>query len=785
MAFSFSIWSRHAGHNADPTMNPITRRTFLKQAATATTTLAGLGLSSGGVERVDPKASLARALPWYRRTLRWGQTNITEIDPTRYDIGWWRKQWKRTHTQGVIINAGGIVAYYPSRVPLHRPAERLGGRDLFGELCRAAHDDDVVVFARMDSNRAHEELYRAHTDWFAMDAEGKPHKAGELFITCVNGPYYNEHIPAILREIIELYHPEGFTDNSWSGLGRGTICYCENCRKKFRKRSGKDIPRGKNWNDPAYREWIRWNYDRRLEIWDLNNRTTKAAGGSDCIWAGMNSGSISGQCQSFRDYKAICERADIIMLDHQARSDASGFQHNGEAGKLIHGLLGWDKLIPESMAMYQAGRPTFRLASKPEPEARMWMLDGIAGGLQPWWHHVGAYHEDRRMYRTAESVYRWHKDNEEFLVSRQPLASVGVVWSQQNTDFFGRDDADLLVELPWRGVTQALIRARIPYLPVHADHIDREAAKLSLLVLPNLGAMSDAQIASVRHFVERGGGLIATGESSLFNEWGDSRPDFGLADLFGAHVGDSGRASDEARRRRIANDTAHTYLRLTPERRARVDGPQVGTEPLVTSERHEVLRGFEETDILPFGGALEPLQVDTNAQVLMTFVPAFPIYPPETAWMREPKTDVPGLILNSSTGGGRVAFLPADLDRRFARDNLPDHGNLLANLARWAAKDEIPLIIEGAGLIDCHLYRQPGRLILHLVNLTSASTWRQPVHELIPIGPLQVRVKLPADVHGKRLRFHASGKAVTAGSTAGWKRFEVKSIMDHEVVVIG
>ena len=441
----------------------------------------------------------------------------------------------------------------------------LGGRDLFGELCRAAHEDGLVVFARMDSNRAHEEFYRAHPDWFAADAAGRPHKAGELFVTCVNGPYYDEHIPAILREIVERYHPEGFTDNSWSGLGRGTICYCENCRRKFRERSGKDIPRETDWNDPAYREWIRWNYDRRLEIWDLNNRTTKSAGGPDCLWVGMNSGSISGQCQSFRDYKEICRRADIIMLDHQARSDATGFQHNGEAGKLIHGLLGWDKLIPESMAMYQAGRPTFRLASKPPAEARMWMLDGIAGGLQPWWHHIGAYHEDRRMYRTAEPVCRWHKDHEEFLVNRRPIATVGVVWSQQNTDFYGRDDADLLVDLPWRGITQALIRARIPYLPVHADHIDRDAAQFSLLVLPNLGAMSDAQVASVRRFVERGGGLLATGETSRFNEWGDPRPDFALADLFGAHVTGSPRAGDEARRKKQASDTAHTYLRLNPE----------------------------------------------------------------------------------------------------------------------------------------------------------------------------------------------------------------------------
>ncbi len=309
-------------------MQPINRRTFLGQAATATVALTGFPVPSMSAPQAQAKTTAATSLPWYRRTLRWGQTNITEIDPIRYDIAWWRKHWKRTHTQGVIINAGGIVAYYPSRVPLHRPAEQLGGRDLFGELSRAAHEDGLVVFARMDSNRAHEELYRAHSDWFAVDAEGRPNKAGELFITCVNGPYYDENIPAILREIVEQYHPEGFTDNSWSGLGRGTICHCQNCRRKFRERSDKDLPRSKDWNNPAYRQWIRWNYDRRLEIWDLNNRVTKAAGGPDCIWAGMNSGSVSGQSQSFRDYKAICENADIIMLDHQSRSDASGFQHN-------------------------------------------------------------------------------------------------------------------------------------------------------------------------------------------------------------------------------------------------------------------------------------------------------------------------------------------------------------------------------------------------------------------------------------------------------------------------
>jgi Hypothetical glycosyl hydrolase 6 len=759
-----------------------TRRDFIRQSALAVTALAAARPSplSGGT----PPAQAGDKVPWYRRTLRWGQTNITEVDPARYDIDWWRTYWQRTQTQGVIVNAGGIVAYYPSRVPLHRPAEQLGGRDLFGELCRAAHDAGLVVFARMDSNRAHEEFYRAHPDWFAVDEAGRPHRAGELFIACVNGPYYDQHIPAILREIAERYHPEGFTDNSWSGLGRDTICYCENCRTKFRERSGKDIPRGRDWNDPGYREWIRWNYDRRVEIWDSNNRTTRAAGGRDCIWAGMNSGSVSAQCQSFRDCKAICERADILMLDHQSRNDATGFQHNGEAGKLVHGLLGWEKLVPESMAMYQAGRPTFRLTSKPAAEARMWMVDGIAGGLQPWWHHVGAWPEDRRMYRTAEPVCRWHRDHEEFLVDRQPVATIGVVWSQQNMDFFGRDDADVLVETPWRGVTQALVRARIPYLPIHADHVDRDADRLSALILPNLGAMADAQVASIRRFVARGGGLLATGESSLFDQSGDPCRDFALADLFGAHLADPQRASDEALRRRHATDTAHTYLRLPPGQRSRGDGPRAGNEPAGTRPRHEVLRGFEDTDILPFGGVLGPLVVSAGAEVVLTFVPAFPIYPPETAWMREPKTDVPGLILNAAGGGARVAFLPADLDRRFARNNLPDHGDLLANLVRWVARDDVPLAVEGAGLIDCHVYRQPGRLIVHLVNLTSAGTWRAPVHELIRIGPLQLGVRLPRDVGGGRVRLLVAGTGTTAGASDGWSRFEVGSILDHEVIVV-
>jgi hypothetical protein len=756
------------------------RRSFLKKATAAAVTLAGANLAAptaeGAVKGIVPQ----NEIPWFRRITRWGQTNITEKDPIIYDIGWWRNHWKNTQTQGVVVNAGGIVAYYPTKIPLHYKAQYLQGRDLFGDLCKAAHEDGLVVFARMDSNRANGEFYKAHPDWFAIDENGKPYRAADLYITCVNSPYYNRHIPSILTEIANLYHPEGFTDNSWSGLGRESICYCENCKKSFQDRTGKEIPKTKNWDDPVYRQWIRWNYDRRLEIWDLNNRTTKAAGGPNCTWAGMNSGSISGQARSFRDIKEICRRADIIMLDHQARSDAGGFQNLADTGKIIHGLLGWDKLIPDSMAMYQQGRPQFRVASKPVPEAHMWMIEGFAGGIQPWWHHVAAYHEDRRMYHTAEPIYRWYKANEEFLINRSPIGTIGVVWSQENTDYYGRDESDVLVDQPWRGITQALLRARIPYQPVHADHIDRDASNFSLLVLPNMGSMSANQVSSIKRFVEHGGNLFATGRSSLYNESGELLNDFALGDLFGAHLVSRPAKEDIS----LMNRTLHTYLRLNPEMRSRVYGPHTGTEPSVVGERHAVLKGFDETDILPYGGLLNSVKTDPMASVIMTFIPEFPIYPPETAWMREPKTDIQGLILNTLPNGSRIAFMPADIDRQFARYNLPDHGNLIANIIRWTSKDIIPLVVEGAGLVDCNLYQQPGRLILHITNLISEGTWRQPVNEYIPIGPLSVKIKLTKDVKGEYLNLLVAGQKIPAIVKDGWSQFRINSILNHEVIVM-
>ncbi|HEU5079065.1 MAG TPA: alpha-amylase family protein [Opitutaceae bacterium] len=750
------------------------RREFLRRFAGATALLgakpwlnvASAAAASGAATNADVNASAhsADGAPWFRRCYRWGQTNLTEVDPERFDLPFWRAQWKRTCVQGVVVNAGGIVAYYPTKIPLHRRAAKLGEHDLFGDILRAARADGLAVQARMDSNRADESFYRAHPDWFAVDANGKPYQVTDLYVACVNGPYYDEHIPAILREVATLYSPDGFTDNNWNGPMRHQPCFCENCQAKFRARSGHGIPVKADWNDPVYRDWIMWNYERRLQIWDNFNRITREAGGPHCIWVGMMAGAQNWQSRVFRDDREIYRRTELIMLDDQRRFDGEGFQHNGEIGQRIHSVGGWEKLIPESNAMYHLADHNFRLAAKPPAEVYSWVLEGIAGGVQPWWHHVGSQQPDQRQLHTAQPLWQWHRDHEEFLVNRMPVAQIGLVWSQRNMDFFGRDDGAAQVDDPWNGFMQAMVRARIPYVPVHLDDVERVTRELGLrtLVLPNLAAMSDGQAASLRAFVAAGGSLFATGLSSLCNEWGETREDFSLADVLGVHLPEKHAWRNDALRLRQAKEWTQTYLRLA-------------------SSRHPVLRGFEETEILAFGGVLEDLRVAEDAVVPLTFIPAIPTSPPEEVWMRVPSTEIPGLVLRELKSGARVAYSPADLDRRFSRENLPDHGDLLRNILLWLARDDVPFIIEGTGLVDAHLYSQPGRRVLHLVNLTSAGTWRTPVHEVIPLGPFQIKVKTE---NSSRVRSLVSNKPLHGEIRDGWIHFEVARLVDHDVFVL-
>ena len=162
-----------------------------------------------------------------------------------------------------------------------------------------------------------------------------------------------------------------------------------------------------------------------------------------------------------------------------------------------------------------------RKAARPIPEARMWMVEGVAGTIQPWWHHVGGYQEDRRQFQVVEPFFRWYADRQEYLVNRQPVATVGVVYSQRNFEWYGRDNGNELALAPYNGMIQALIRARIPYLPVHADHIERDASRFRCWFFPTWRPCPLPKWRLCDVLSAKGGSLIATDETSLYDDYGD------------------------------------------------------------------------------------------------------------------------------------------------------------------------------------------------------------------------------------------------------------------------
>ncbi|HEV8633652.1 MAG TPA: alpha-amylase family protein [Chloroflexota bacterium] len=709
---------------------------------------------------------MSDAVTWYRRVARWAQTNLREVDPPTFDLAFWVDYWRRTRVGGVIVNAGGIVAYYPTEVPHHRPARFLGGRDLFGEICRAAKDEGLAVVARLDSNAADQRFYYEHPDWFAHDRDGVPYRnAIGYFVACVNGPYYHEHIPRIMREVHARYPVDGWFDNSWSGLARTQgICSCANCRRRFRADTGQELPHARDWEDPAFRRWIEWRYARRLALWELNNRTAREAGGPECLWLGNNSYVLASQCAAARDWLAQAERTPFFFLDFQVRR-GQRLWAAGEAGKLVQSVLPGGP-VADSIAQYNLGQPVFRLTQRPPAEVRLWFAGLVAGGIRPWWHVIGAasrpeHGEDRRKFATAGELFPWHAENERYLLDRTPVANVGIVWSQRNVDFHGRDEPQERVQVFHDGLADALVRARIPYGLVHADRLDEASLRpYRLLVLPNLACLSDHQCDQLRAFVRAGGGLVATWETSLRDEWGDAREDFGLADLFGAGWG--GRAVDAGE---------NSYLRIV--------------------ERQPPLEPWRDTDLLPLGGALVVTtpRVGAGAARPLVFVPAFPAFPPEFSWPEVERTALPGLYLCDrplGPGSGRVAYLPADLDRSFWRWGQPDHGELLAGLVGWALDAPLPVEVDGSGIVDVHLWRQGahGRTILHLVNLTNPAYDRPPAHELIPVGPQRVRLPLGGGAAPHEARLLVAGGSVPAVPDGDAIVFEVPSILDHEVVVV-
>lgn len=699
-------------------------------------------------------ATSASAEGWFNKPMRWAQLTFVENDPETFDLDFWLDYFKRIEADAACLSTGGYIAYHPTDIPLHYRSKWLGEKDIFGDLMAGCRELGMVVIARTDPHAVHHDVYEAHPDWIAVDAEGnkRQHWAmPDTWVTCALGPFNFKFMTEVNSEIVSRYGVDGIFSNRWAGSG---MCYCEHCQENFREAYGMELPRTKDPQHPKRRNYLLWRQERLFELcqlWDAEIRKINA--GARFI---PNSG---GGALSNLNMKTMGEIADTLFADRQARSGLAVPWASGKNGKEYRATLG-DKPIGGIFSVGVEEPYRWKDSVQSEAEIRIWVADATANGLRPWFTKFAAALHDRRWLGVVERVYtrlhRW----ERYLRNEEPLARVAIVYSQQTGTFYGGEAANEKVEDHILGMYHALLEARIPFEMVHDELLGAENLnRFKTLILPNIAALSNAQCEQLGQYVRRGGSVVATHESSLYNEWGERRDNFGLADLFGVSVAGE-----------VQGPMKNAYLNLSGE-------PGSGT-------RHPLLAGLEEAERLIHGVYRLPVTATENfADAPITFVPPYPDLPMEEVYPRIPKTDTPEVYLRE-LGESRIAYFPWDIDRIFWEILNVDHGKLLGNAVTWATNEEKPVTVTGPGVLDVTVWKQKDSMTVHLVNLTNPMMMKGPFRELIPIGAQRVRLRLPEGKRVKGVQLLSQDLTPNVEISAGYLNFTVPSVLDHEIVAI-
>ncbi|HEY3219887.1 MAG TPA: alpha-amylase family protein, partial [Gemmatimonadales bacterium] len=677
----------------------LTRRQFLAGSAAA---LAGsTGRSPMGAWLLRPGTE-----PWYATMRRCGQLNLNERDPLTLDVTSWIDYWASLELDALLLNGGGIVAFYPTDIPYHHKSEFLGTRDLFGELVTAATARDIRVVARMDCNYAYENAVQAHPEWFERNRDGSPRPHGEstwLFKTCMFSPYFAEQMPAIYREINARYQVAGFFTNGWPSTGALTVCYCGSCQRVFRELVGGVPPEETDASSPLYRKYYDVYMDRVLEIW-RSWQAVVTEGGRPSVYVG----NLGGGIRTVKNVKRLGEVAAWFNADHQGRSGDTPIWDCAQQGRVAQAVMG-GRTITNVTGSYANSRITWRHVAKPAAEATLWMAQTTASGMVPWFHWLGGAPEDNRWRAVGRDYYRWLARHERHFRNRRSIADLAVLYPQRTIAFYrsgqgGGGTSDYL-----QGLYYALLDGRFLFDFVHEDALGADTARrYRALLVPNAAYLEDEHCRRIREYVAAGGSLLATFETSRYTGWGDLRSDFGLADLLGVTAAGA-----------TIGPLPNSYMRI--------------------EESHQILAGIERTALLPGPENRVPLRASGPHTAPLTVVPNYPAFPPEMVFPRTPRTTEPAVVLREQ-GGSRIAYFAGDVDRTFWRSGHPDLARVLQNTVRWLLHEVPgPVTIAGDGIVEAFAWETEPGYALHVINYTNPNMTRPFITRFYPIGPQQVR----------------------------------------------
>ncbi|MEI6914373.1 MAG: alpha-amylase family protein [Armatimonadota bacterium] len=360
----------------------------------------------------------------------------------------------------------------------------------------------------------------------------------------------------------------------------------------------------------------------------------------------------------------------------------------------------------------------------------------------------------------------------------------GLLVSEQTRQFYA---GDKVVD---RFLAHALGVYRVgweEHLPITLiTDMDLTAAGLKpykVVFLPNAAALSDAQVAVIRGYVKNGGGLVATCETSLFNELGQMRGNFALSDVFGVDY--LGRPAATTKRADIdpnfarSIDDSYWAKRVGAAEIRWGGGSDAVTDALVNIPRlKDVSLGIQTS----FKG---PMVVVSTPRLPMQ--QALVMFPESLAYA----TSYPAVAMGEF-GKGRVVYMAAGFDASCYSYCYPYQRLFVAQSLEWAARVKPDIAVDAPMCIQSTFFRQKNetgeRLVVQLFNGINSTTdhglpdTNVPLREeIVPVHDIKVRFR---NIAAKRVHIEPEGVDLTPVTKGEWTEVAIPPLAIHSMVVI-
>lgn len=685
-----------------------------------------------------------RTAEWYKSATRWTQLTLAEDDPVKFDPAFWIDVFKRTQSNATCLSAGGYVAYYPSKVPLHYVSKFIGETDPFGTLVAGARELGMHVMARVDPHAIHQEAADAHPEWIAVDRDGNRRRHWaypSVWVTCAYSDYNFKFMPQVLEEITANYDIDAIFANRWQGHG---VCYCDSCKANFRDATDHDLPMDSSPDNPVWLAWTAWRrttLSRLVVEWD---KVMKAVKPHTSFIPNMGSVSLT----EF-DLDLIENYCPFLCVDDQGRRGTEPVWMSGRNGKRMRATFrDRPAILITSIGPEEEYR--WKDAVTSGAEIRAWMDDGTTQGLLPWFTKFNGVVPDTRWVDPVAESFALHARLEPVLSTLTPTAEIAILDPATTLRHHGQDTRRA-AEADDLGFYHALVEAGLPFEMLSDQAMTADSLRqFRVVIMANSTCLSDEQVRMLEDYVAGGGSVVAAHETATRTADNKPRHVIALGPLLGVTLAGAARGP-----------VKNTYIALNGS--------------------HPVTDGYEGASRIMGGTRLMSVERAGDTQAPFLFVPDFPDLPMEEVYPREAPFGA-AVVTREHKGGGRTVHIPWNIGGIFWEVLAADHGRLIANIVRWALDKRPDVEVTGTATLDISVRSGQGALAVVLNNLTNPMMMKGPIRRIMPVGPQTVSVVVPAGTRLDKVDLLVSGAEAKVTESGGRIEIEVPGIETIEVV---